>query len=581
MVDRDMARLSPGDDAAPANGADAGRDGGRADPAGHARGSAPDGGPRDHRDGAPDGGRGTASSHGRSGPGSATGVPAADAGSGDVVLEIDNAAKIFPGNIVALENASLRIRAGEVHCLLGANGAGKSTLLKIIAGAHLPSHGTLRLNGQPRRFRSPQEAALAGISMIYQELDLVPQLTVGQNMLLGRVPRRFGLIDRRRRREIAAAALARVGAGFGPDAVVESLSIANQQLAAIARSLTMDARLIIMDEPSAALNEVELRRVFGVIRELTRQGIAILYVSHRMAELREIGDRVTVLRNGRTVDTFALAATDERTLVEAVLGREQALVERSARPAAIGSVTLDVRRLEGGQGLSVRDLMLRQGEIVGLSGLNGSGRTSFLRSLFGDARWTGEVILNGQPFHPASPADAIRQGVALVPEDRKTQGLVLDASICRNAMLPSLRRRRLLTHDGLRRAARPVLADLSTRFHSLDQPVRQLSGGNQQKIVFAKWVLEGSRLLLLDEPSRGLDVGAKAELYALVRRLADDGAAILVASSELDEIFGRCDRIWVFHEGRNVRCFDPDRDTRDDILKAGLVGADHPEEPLA
>jgi len=502
---------------------------------------------------------------------------ASDLAPTDIVLSVDRAAKIFPGNVVALEDASLSIRRGEVHCLLGANGAGKSTLLKIIAGAHSLTRGTLTLDGVPRRFRTPLEAARAGISMIYQELDLVPQLTVAQNMLLGRVPGRWGLVDRSHRTRIATEALARVGAGFGPNVLVGALSIANQQLTAIARALTLDSRLIIMDEPSAALNETELERVFEVIRELTRQGIAILYVSHRMNEIRTIGDRVTALRGGRTVDTFDVAGTAEQTLVEAVLGRNQALLERTPRAPAREAVALAVTRLQGPQGLDVRDLSVREGEIIGLSGLNGSGRTSFLRAVFGDLRCTGEMRLGDAPYRPTHPIDAIARGVALVPEDRKTQGLVLDSAIYRNAMLPSLRRRRFIAHERMRRTAGPVLSDLSTRYSALDQPVRQLSGGNQQKVVFAKWVVEGSRILLLDEPSRGLDVGAKAELYALIRRLAETGAAIIVASSELDEIYVNCDSIWVFHEGRNVRCFDPTVASRDDILKAGLVG----HRPLA
>ena len=499
---------------------------------------------------------------------------------GSIVLAVQHAAKIFAGNVVGLEDASLSIRRGEVHCLLGANGAGKSTLLKVIAGAHGLTRGTMTLDGVECRFRTPLEAAAAGISMIYQELDLVPQLSVAQNMLLGRVPGRWGLVDRARRQRIAQQALTRVGAGFSPNEAVGSLSIANRQLTAIARSLTMDAKIIIMDEPSASLNETELERVFQVIREITRQGVAILYVSHRMGEIRAIGDRVTVLRNGRSVATFDVAGTDEQTLVEAVLGRNATLLERSARAAARPAMALQVTRLQGPQGLDIRDLHVREGEIVGLSGLNGSGRTSFLHALFGDLRFCGEVRLGGEPYRPQHPCEAIQRGVALVPEDRKTQGLVLDSAIYRNVMLPSLRRRRLVTHQRMRDTAQPALSDLSTRHSGLDQPVRQLSGGNQQKVVFAKWVVEGSRVLLLDEPSRGLDVGAKAELYALIRRMAEAGAAIIVASSELDEIYVNCDRIWVFHEGRNLRCFDPTTASRDEILKAGLVGTHHPAEPV-
>ena len=498
-----------------------------------------------------------------------------DAPARPIVLEVHHAAKIFPGNVVAVEDASLEIRRGEVHCLLGANGAGKSTLLKIIAGANTLTRGSMVLDGEPCRFRSPHEAAQAGISMIYQELDLVPQLTVAQNMLLGRVPRRWGLVDHRSRTRVAEAALARVGAQFSPSALVGSLSIANQQLTAIARSLTMDAKVIIMDEPSAALNEAELVRVFEVIRQVSAQGVAILYVSHRLGEIRAIGDRVTVLRGGRTIDTFDVATTDEHALVAAVLGQNQALLERSVRQPSQGEVALDIRRLRGPQGLLIENLQLRRGEILGLSGLNGSGRTTLLSALFGAAAFEGEVLLGRRPYHPRSPAQAIGQGVALVPEDRKTQGLVLDSAIYRNAVLPSLRRRRMITHDRMRGTARPALSSLSTRFASLEQPVRQLSGGNQQKVVFAKWLIEGSTILLLDEPSRGLDVGAKAELYGLVRDLADTGAAILVASSELDEIYVNCDRIWVLHEGRNIACFDPAVASRDEILRAGLVGSEY------
>ena len=491
--------------------------------------------------------------------------------SGDV-LTIRSVGKTFPPNIVALEEASLSVRPGEVHCLLGANGAGKSTLLKIISGAHRPSCGEILLNGAPIRVRSPHEGAMAGISMIYQELDLVPQLSVEQNLFLGHAPRRFFVIDRRARRRRAEEALKRVGAEFPVDARLETLSVANQQLTAIARSLTMDAKIIIMDEPSAALNEHELKNVFGVIRELVRQGVAILYVSHRLHEIREIGDRVTILRGGRSIATFDVKGTAEETLVEAVIGQNRSLIERGERRSVTGAVALDVKRLTGSFGMDVRDLQVRWGEIVGLSGLNGSGRTTFLKSLFGEAPFVGEVMLSGERFRPRRPADAITRGVGLVPENRKTEGLVLDAAIYRNAVLPSLRRRRLLSHRAEKSRAKPILRSLSTKYADLESSTRTLSGGNQQKVVLAKWLLDGSRVLLLDEPSRGLDVGAKAELYGLVRRLADEGTAVIVASSELEELYAACDCIWVFHEGRNVKRFDPSVSDRDDILKTTILG---------
>jgi ribose transport system ATP-binding protein len=491
------------------------------------------------------------------------------------VLSINHLSKRFPPNIVALEEANLSVRRGEVHCLLGANGAGKSTFLKLIAGALSPSGGEIRIHGQKASFRAPAEAAEAGISMIYQELDLVPQLTVAENLFLGHPPARWGLLDKRSRRARALEALRRVGATFTPDVRVESLSVANQQLTAIARSLTRDAKVIIMDEPSAALNETELEAVFVVIRELTAQGVAILYVSHRLGELREIGDRVTVLRGGRTIETFDVEGTPDNVLVEAILGPNRSLVERRERPPVIGELVLKVDRLAGAHGLEIRDFQLRRGEIAGLTGLNGSGRTSFLKSLFGALPAETSMMLHGKAFAPKSPRDAIRSGLGLVPESRKTEGLILDAPIYRNATLPAIQGQFWARHGQMKAATVPVLRQLSTKYGSPEQKVVQLSGGNQQKVVLAKWIIKGAKLLLLDEPSRGLDIGAKADLYKLVEQLAADGAAVIVASSELDELYAACDTIWVFHEGRNIARFDPATTDQDTILKHQILGEHH------
>jgi len=489
-----------------------------------------------------------------------------------LALEISHVSKRFPPNVVALTDASLTVRPGEVHCLLGANGAGKSTLLKIVAGAHRPDGGSLRVAGQEVSLRNPQQARLAGIAMIYQELDLIPQMTVEENLMLGYAPSRWGVVSRGQRRQRAEQALRRVGATFAATTRVGSLSIANQQLTAIARALTCEARLVVMDEPSAALNETELKRVFEVIREITAAGVAVLYVSHRLKEIREIGDRVTVLRAGRTLETFELAAIDDQALIAAVIGEHRELLERSVRQPPRAELALDIRSLSGAQGLDVQGLQVRQGEIVGLAGLNGAGRTSLLQALFGASSSHSDVELFGAPYRPQNPRAAIRQGIGLVPESRKTQGLVLDAPIYRNAALVHARHLRWYSHSQAKSRCAPVLKQLQTRLDSLEQPVRQLSGGNQQKVVMAKWVIDGARLLLLDEPSRGLDVGAKADLYALARRLAQEGAAVLVASSELDELYVNCDRIWVMHEGRNVRCFDPLQASRDSIEQSILVG---------
>lgn len=492
----------------------------------------------------------------------------------DIVLEISGISKVFPPQIKALGNASLSVRSGEVHCLLGANGAGKSTFLKIVAGVLSPTTGEIRVGGEARRFRSPSEASAAGVSMIFQELDLVPQLTVAENLFLGHPPTRFGVIRKSERHAAAQKALNRVGARFSPKDKVEDLSVANQQLTAIARSLTRDARVIIMDEPSAALNEAELKRVFSVIRELTAQGVAIIYVSHRLGELREIGDRVTVLRDGETIETFDISGTSDSALVEAVMGREKSLTERQPRARNHGEVVLQVDSLTGAEGLDVRAFSLRRGEIVGLTGLNGAGRTSFLMSLFGHRPCEAQMTLNGAPYKPATPADAIRAGLGLVPESRKTDGLILHAPIYKNAFLPSLSGRFWARHAEQKSSAIPVLKQLSTRYHRPEQNVVQLSGGNQQKVVLSKWIIKGSDVLLLDEPSRGLDIGAKAELYQLVETLAKKGAAVIVASSEFEELYAACDSIWVFHEGRNIACFDPATTDQKTILKTQLLGED-------
>lgn len=491
------------------------------------------------------------------------------------VLSIERLSKRFPPHIVALAEANISVRKGEVHCLLGANGAGKSTFLKLIAGALSPSGGEIRVEGRKVNFRAPAEAAAAGISMIYQELDLVPQLTVAENLFLGHPPSRFGFLKKRERRARAVEALARVGATFAPEDRVGSLSIANQQLTAIARSLTREARVIIMDEPSAALNETELKAVFRVIRELTARGVAILYVSHRLGELREIGDRVTVLRGGQTIETFDVEGTPDSALVEAILGRNRTLVERRERPPVAGEVVLKVDLLTGPHKLEIRDFELRRGEIAGLTGLNGSGRTSFLKALFGADPSQSKMSLYGKPFRPKSPRDAIRAGLGLVPENRKTEGLILDAPIYRNATLPTMQGKFLARHGELKARTIPVLRQLSTKYGAPEQKVVQLSGGNQQKVVLAKWIIKGATLLLLDEPSRGLDIGAKADLYKLVDTLAAEGAAVIVASSELDELYAACDTIWVFHEGRNIARFNPATTDQDTILRHQILGEHH------
>ncbi len=474
------------------------------------------------------------------------------------LLGVHDLHKFFPPNVQALAGASLELKAGEVHCLLGSNGAGKSTLVKVLAGAHRPDQGVLTVGGKPVSLHKPQDAVDAGISTIFQELDLVAELTVEQNLLLGRAPSRGYLVRRGERRRQAREALERVKAPFGPQAEVGSLSVANQQLAAIARSLTTESRVLVMDEPSAALDEGEVERVFEVIRDLTASGHAVLYISHRMEEVFEIGDRATVMRNGQTIETFGLAEANEAQLVDAMIGQHRSLLERANRkPLSGDTLALKVRSVKGPSGLDVRDLDVRVGEIIGLAGLGGAGRTTLLNALFGRLSAAIDVDIFGEPFAPRKPSDAVVRGVGLVPEDRKTEGLVLSASIGRNVEMPSLRGRWRSTWQQTKAISEPPLRELSTKYAGLRQPARNLSGGNQQKVVFAKWLARGSKVLLLDEPSRGLDVGAKADLYARVRSLAEAGAAVLIASSDLEELIAHCDRIYVMHEGRNVAEYDP------------------------
>ncbi|RCV57799.1 sugar ABC transporter ATP-binding protein [Marinitenerispora sediminis] len=488
-------------------------------------------------------------------------------------LRMRGIVKRFPGT-VASDGTELTVLPGEVHCLLGQNGAGKSTLMKILAGSYQPDEGEILLDGEPVRLSGPQAGMAAGIAVIYQELDLVPDQTVAQNLLLGRAPAAGPFVRDRRRRELARAAIERVGGTFPVTATVRDLPIAAQQLTAIARALTADARVIVMDEPSATLGEADLEAVFAVIRSLTAEGRSVIYISHRMDEVMEIGDRATVLRDGRTVGVFDIARTSKEELVAAMIGDSTELVHPADRPAPTGEPLLEIDHVRFPGLLDVSGISVRPGEIVGLAGLGGAGRTTLLRALFGDARGDVAVRLAGRPVRLSGPAAAVRAGFALVPESRKEQGLLLGLSVGRNAAVAALGRPPWLLprRTGARRAA-PVLAGLGVRHASAGQPVGELSGGNQQKVVLAKWITRGGlRVLLLDEPTRGLDVGAKADLFREVRRLADSGVAVLLASSELTELTANADTVWVLHEGRNVGRFDPRTTPENTIAHTVITG---------
>ncbi|MGW2335050.1 sugar ABC transporter ATP-binding protein [Streptomyces sp. NPDC001685] len=475
------------------------------------------------------------------------------------LLSMNGITKSFPG-VRALDGVDLDVQAGEVHCLLGQNGAGKSTLIKVLAGAHQPDTGTIRWRGDEVTLRSPIAAMRLGIATIYQELDLVEHLSVAENVHLGHEPTTAGFIVRgRTARASAAQLLKRLGhPEIDPGRLVGDLSAAQQQIVSMARALSHDVRLIVMDEPSAALDPDEVDNLFRIVGDLTAEGVAVVYISHRLEEIRRIGDRVTVLKDGRAVaGGLPAKSTPTRDVVAMMTGRnvEYVFPERPVRDAA-GDPLLEVRGLARDGEFEPLDLVVRPGEIVGLAGLVGSGRSEILETVYGARRPSaGQVLVDGRPLRPGSVRAAVRAGLGLAPEERKAQALLMLESVTRNVSVSSMSRfARLgwIDRAAERGAARAATRELSLRPDNPSVPVRTLSGGNQQKAVLARWLLRGCRVLLLDEPTRGVDVGARAELYAVVRRLADEGLGVLLVSSEVPEVLGLADRVLVLREGRVV-----------------------------
>ncbi|MFD5322495.1 sugar ABC transporter ATP-binding protein [Streptomyces sp. NPDC127092] len=467
--------------------------------------------------------------------------------------------KSFPG-VRALDGVDLEVRPGEVHCLLGQNGAGKSTLIKVLAGAHQPDTGTITWRGETVRLRSPSAAVRLGIATIYQELDLVEGLSVAENVHLGHEPTTAGFVVRTRTaRARTAALLARLGhPEIDPARRVGELSAAQQQIVSMARALSHDVRLIVMDEPSAALDPDEVANLFRIVDALTADGVAVVYISHRLEEIRRIGDRVTVLKDGRAVAVGLPAAdTPTQEIVALMTGRDVPYVfpDRPASPPRTEPV-LRVQGLARTGEFAPLDLDVRPGEIVGLAGLVGSGRSEILETIYGARRATaGQVLVDGAPLRPGSVRAAVRAGLGLAPEERKAQGLLLLESVTRNVSVSSLgrfSRAGWIDRRAERDAARAATRELSLRPDRPEARIRTLSGGNQQKAVLARWLLRGCRVLLLDEPTRGVDVGARAELYVVIRRLADEGLAVLLVSSEVPEVLGLADRVLVLREGRVV-----------------------------
>ncbi|MGQ0569101.1 MAG: ATP-binding cassette domain-containing protein [Armatimonadota bacterium] len=489
-------------------------------------------------------------------------------------LEARNITKAFPG-VLALDAVSLGCAAGEVHALVGENGAGKSTLIKVLAGVHPPDSGQIIIDGVEAHLTSPLDARRLGISIIYQELSLLPYLTVAENLFLGREPVRRGLLDRRRMGRETREVLDRLGLRVDARAPVYSLSIAAQQMVELAKALALDAKIIMMDEPSASLTPAELRTLFAAIEELKRQGVAIVYVSHRLDEIFRVADRVTVLRDGGAVGTLDVASANRADLVRMMVGRP---LEETfpARGAGEGEVVLDVRGLTRSGVLDGITFTVRRGEVLGIGGLTGSGRTYLAKALFGaEPIDRGEIRLHRRPVRFATPSEAMRHGIGFVPEDRQSEGLVLRQTVRTNISLPNLDtiQRRGFTSDRAERAlAITAVESLRIRTPSVEQPVLYLSGGNQQKVVLGKWLPRDLDVIILDEPTRGIDVGAKEELYAIIRDLARRGKALIVISSELPELIGVSDRILVLWEGQVAGMIDAATATEEQVVTLATGG---------
>jgi rhamnose transport system ATP-binding protein len=492
------------------------------------------------------------------------------------LLELHDVHKSFDA-VRALRGVSLELHAGEVHALAGENGAGKSTVVRIIGGEHQPDAGELLLDGSPRRFAGPRDAQQHGIAVIHQEPTQFPDLTVAENVFMGRQPLRSGRrIDRAAMRRRAAELFDALGVAIDPGRVTRGLSIADQQIIEIAKALAAQARIIVMDEPTAALSTVEAQRLFRVARRLAEGGAALLFISHRLEELEELCERVTVLRDGALVTTVRMADIDRDGLVRSMVGRavEVLFPDRDGEP---GDEALVVDGLTRAGVYHDVSFAVRRGEVVGLAGLVGSGRSEVARAIFGvDERDRGTVSVDGRRLRPGDPRAAIAAGLAMVPEDRREQGLILDLSIERNATLPRLS---AVSRWGLMRRSRErSVADewtrrLGVRLRRLADPVATLSGGNQQKVVLGKWLATKPAVLIVDEPTRGIDVGAKVEVHALLADLAEQGIAVLMISSELSEVLGMADRVLVMHEGRLVAELGRGEATEETVMRAATGGA--------
>ncbi len=469
-----------------------------------------------------------------------------------VLVRMEGIDKSFPG-VKAVQNARLEVRCGEVLALVGENGAGKSTLIKILSGAYLPDAGTVTIDGRVQHIRNPLDAQRAGVTVIYQEFNLVPTLSARENIFLGRESTTLGFVCHSDERRHVEQLFENIGVRIDPEALCRDLSVAQQQVVEIAKAISIRARVVVMDEPSACLTLQEVKRLFDIIRDLKKQGIGIIYISHRLEEIFEIADRVTVMRDGRYIDTRLVAEVGSDELIEMMVGRT--LKNEFPKVAAsIGEDRLVVKNLSRSGAVSNVSFSVRRGEVLGLTGLVSAGRTEVARLIFGaDVRDSGRIWLDGKELHISSPRDAIDNGICLLTEDRKAQGLVGGLSARENFALPNLAHwsgASFIRQKQERSAFAGYIENLRIKVAGQEQLAGNLSGGNQQKLVLAKWLESDSEVVIFDEPTRGIDVGSKYEIYLLINKLTAAGKAVIMISSELPEILGMSDRIIVMHDGR-------------------------------
>jgi ribose transport system ATP-binding protein len=487
------------------------------------------------------------------------------------LLKMEHISKSFPG-VQALDDVNLELYSGEILGLLGENGAGKSTLIRILSGIYRKDAGTIWLDGRAIDPPTPYHAQSLGISTIHQELSLVPYLTVAENIFLNRLPRRLlGIVDFRRMNRQAEEILHGLGADIAADHPVGQLNVAGQQMVEIAKAVSHRASLILMDEPTSALSSKEVDALFALMRRLKAKGVAVVFVSHRLDEVHEIVDRVIIMRDSHRVGMLPIAEASQEKIIRLMVGRDVGLFPKEM--AAVGPPVLEARNLTGHNGVKDVTLTVRSGEIVGLAGLVGAGRTELVRLVCGVDRLTGgQVLFDGKPVRINSPAEAVRLGIGWVPEDRKLHGLVLDMDVQENSTLAILHRLAnwlgIVQQKQAKKIAAGYVKTLSIVTPGLRQTVRHLSGGNQQKVVLAKWLSTQPKLLIMDEPTRGIDIGAKAEVHALMSRLAQQGMAILMISSEMPEIIGMSDRVIVMCQGRVTAEFERGKMNQEEIMTA-------------